>query len=233
MFSNPFLIRLRNFLRTLGILRLIQISPLYRFLGQGYEARFDRAMMASLNPGMSVYDIGANIGYYTQKFADLVGSTGQVHAFEPVPASAQKVRELQQFQPWIHVHQCALADQAGEPLMHAEPEDTSPTNRIAISSLDDSSALSVPVITLDQATEKFGVPDVIKVDVEGYELFVLRGALRTLASKRLQYVFVEIHFGLLEARNLSTAGEEIYKMLVDSGFEVTYTDFSHLLARRL
>jgi hypothetical protein len=94
MYSNPALIRLRSALRSVGILRLIQTSPLYSRISQGYESRFDAAMMAGLEPGMRVFDIGANVGYYTQKFAEAVGPTGEVHAFEPVPASAAKVREL-------------------------------------------------------------------------------------------------------------------------------------------
>ena len=67
MYSNPALIRFRSALRSVGILRVIQTSPLYRWISQGYESRFDAAMMASLKPGMRVFDICANVGYYTPK----------------------------------------------------------------------------------------------------------------------------------------------------------------------
>ena len=99
MYSNPALIRLRNVLRSAGILRLIQTNPFYRRISSGYESRFDAAMMASLEPGMCVFDIGANVGYYTKKFAEAVGPAGEVHAFEPVPAAAAKVREIQDQYP--------------------------------------------------------------------------------------------------------------------------------------
>jgi FkbM family methyltransferase len=176
MYSNPALIRLRSALRSLGILRLIQTSPIYGWISQGYESRFDAAMMASLKPGMRVFDIGANVGYYTQKFAEAVGPTGEVHAFEPVPASADKVRELQLQYPWIHVHQCAVADQPGEVVMSMEDASTSPNHMIAIGESSGSQAsLKVPVHTIDEMSSQLGAPQMVKIDVEGYEWHVLQG----------------------------------------------------------
>jgi FkbM family methyltransferase len=228
MYSNPALIRFRSALRSVGILRMIQTSPLYRWISQGYESRFDAAMMASLKPGMRVFDIGANVGYYTQKFAEAVGPTGEVHAFEPVPASAARVRELQARYPWIQVHQCAVADQPGEVVMNAEADSTSPTNRIAIAECEVSEGLAVPVLTIDQAAAEFGVPAFIKIDIEGYEWHALQGAKASLASDQLRHLFVEIHFALLEARGLPMAGDDIQNMLSGYGFASKYTDFSHL-----
>lgn len=238
MYSNPALIRLRSALRTAGILRLIQTSPVYGWISQGYESRFDAAMMASLKPGMRVFDIGANVGYYTQKFAEAVGPSGEVHAFEPVPASAAKVRELQAQFPWIHVHQYAVADQAGEVQMHVEADSTSPTNRIVIEESEavvpfqEGGGITVPVTTLDQVLRDSGAPAMIKIDVEGYEWHVLKGASATLACPELKNVFVEIHFGLLEARGLPMAGDHIQSILSNGGFVSRFTDFSHLQASK-
>jgi FkbM family methyltransferase len=233
MYSNPALIRLRSALRSVGILRLIQTSPLYSRISQGYESRFDSAMMASLKPGMRVFDIGANVGYYSQKFAEAVGPTGEVHAFEPVPASADKVRELQQQYPWLYVHQCAIADKPGRIMMNTDADSTSPVNRIVIAETDASMGISVPVMTVDEAVAEFGVPAAIKIDVEGYEWHVLQGARKSLVLDQLQHVFVEIHFALLEARGLPMAGDGIRKSLAGNGFKVSFTDFSHLIASKI
>lgn len=235
MYSHPALIRFRTALRSVGILRLIQTRPFYGWISQGYETRFDAAMMASLKPGMRVFDIGANVGYYTQKFAEAVGPTGEVHAFEPVPASAAKVRELQAQYPWIHVHQCAVADQPGEVVMDTDADSTSPTNRIAIEEKNEATVplaqgIAVPVTSLDKVVEKWGAPAMIKIDVEGYEWHVFQGGRRALASTDLKNVFVEIHFGLLEARGIPLAGDEIVRLLADYGFCSHFTDFSHLQA---
>jgi acetyltransferase-like isoleucine patch superfamily enzyme len=75
-----------------------------------------------------------------------------------VPASAAKVRELQQKYPWVHVHQCAVADQPGTVLMNTRADSTSPTNRIAIEDSEANDGISVSVTTLDQVTAKSGIP---------------------------------------------------------------------------
>jgi len=234
MYSNPALIRLRNAMRRAGVLRTIQLSPFYRLINQGYESRFDQAMMNSLEPGMRVFDIGANVGYYSKRFADRVGPSGSVHAFEPVPASANAIRETVAARPWIEVHQCAVADQPGELVMAIDANATSPNNKIVLSGAADSGdSLSVPVVTIDQVAKTAGVPDAIKIDVEGYEWHVIRGGAATLANPALRHVFVEVHFGLLEQRGLATAADDIRRELAEAGFAVKFTDFSHLHAYRV
>jgi hypothetical protein len=93
-----------------------------------------------------------------------------------------------------------------------------------------SELLAVPVSTIDCAVSKFGVPSFIKVDVEGYELNVLKGAKATLASNQLVHLFVEVHFALLEARGLPLAGDDIQTMLTSFDFATRFVDFSHLQA---
>jgi FkbM family methyltransferase len=233
MYSNPALIQLRNALRRVGILRAIQTSAFYRLINQGYESRFDAAMMESLEPGMCIFDIGANVGYYTQKFADKVGATGSVHAFEPVPSSAAVILELVGARPWISVHQCAVADLPGELVMEADLGSISPTNKVVIGALENAgSGLTVPVETIDSVAEKVGVPAAIKIDVEGYEWHVIKGGCKTLLSPGLRHVFVEVHFSLLQQRRLPAAAADIEKALINSGFQVSFIDFSHIHAFR-
>lgn len=233
LYSNPALIRWQSALRSAVILRLIQTNPLYRRISSGYDSRFDAVMTASLTPVMRVFDIGANVGYYTKKFAEAVGPSGEVHAFEPVPASAAKVRELQAQYSWIRVHQCAVADQPGEVLMNADGDSTSPTNRIAFHDECLAQGIAVPVLTVDQAAADFGVPAFIKIDIEGYEWHVAQGAVSVLGLKQLRHVFVEIHFALLESRGFSMAGDLVRRALGESGFKSEFVDFSYLHACRI
>jgi FkbM family methyltransferase len=152
----------------MGILKLIKTSPVYQRISEGYESSFDSAMMAALQPGMHVFDVGANVGYYSEKFAKSVTAGGIVHAFEPIPASAAKVFELESQYPWLHLHQCAVADQPGEAVMAVSEVSTSPNHMIAIQqNADPTKSIVVPVITLDSLAGKLGVPNFIKIDVEG------------------------------------------------------------------
>ena len=146
-------------------------------------------MMASIEPDMSVFDIGANVGYHTTKFAEAVGSSGEVHPFEPVPASIAKLRELQSNYPWIRVHPCAVADVAGEVLMNIAELSTSPTNRIVLADENTCQSIAVPVVSVDQIVADVGLPSFVKIDVEGYELSVLQGAFAALAALQLRHVF--------------------------------------------
>lgn len=57
-----------------------------------YEEDETRAISQLVRPGMTVLDIGANIGYYTLLMADLVGPLGRVHAFEPNPTMVVRLR---------------------------------------------------------------------------------------------------------------------------------------------
>ncbi|MCT0200801.1 FkbM family methyltransferase [Synechococcus sp. CS-1325] len=203
-------------------------------INQGYESRFDAAMMDSLEPGQCVFDIGANVGYYTKKFADRVGPTGSVHAFEPVPASAAMISELVPTRPWIYVHQCAIADEPGELVMEVGADSTSPTNKVMIGKAEAAEAVLITSVeTIDSMATKVGLPAAIKIDVEGYELHVIKGGCMTLTDPALRHVFVEVHFSLLERRGLPNAPAEIQRHLIESGFQVVFTDFSHIHAHRV
>ena len=59
----------------------------------GYEAAFDDALFAEIKLGDIVWDVGANVGHYTMKFAEACGSDGRVVAFEPFPATLECLRD--------------------------------------------------------------------------------------------------------------------------------------------
>ena len=74
---------IRNIGRAVGLNRLVSkiISS------DHYEEKFERGMLNLIQDGDVVWDIGANVGLYTEKFLDQVGSTGQVCSFEPAPGA--------------------------------------------------------------------------------------------------------------------------------------------------
>ena len=155
-----------------------------------------------LSPGNHVIDAGANIGYMTMLFADRIGETGLVHACEPHP---RVLNRLQRNVDRISrrpaagraiVHPCALGDSHG----NAELIETGyfsiseGTAKIATTetAADKTRSHSVPVETLDELfpNEEFAL---LKIDVEGFELNVLRGANNLLSSHRVRHVIYEDH----------------------------------------
>ena len=234
MFSSYFAIFLRNLFRKFGFLYIIRKTNLFNFYSGKYEEKFDLAMQKSLSEGLIVFDIGANVGFYTEKFAEKVGSEGHIYAFEPTSKSANIIKLLKKKFPWITVVEKAVGDFSGKVLFdESASNSSSPTNKIIIKNQSDSKNCKEKKIdTIDSLVEKYKVPNFIKIDVEGFELNVLRGAKRTLKNNNLKHVFVEIHFALLNQRGMPFAAKEIKKILENSGLKVEYSDFSHLHAYR-
>src|SRR5580700_6082906 len=112
-YSTPIYLHMRWFLgNKLGLLR-----PMVRFIRRvrraRYEERFDAALLKSISPSDTVWDIGANKGYYTGKMVDLV-SAGSIIAFEPSPKTFGYLKEIFGTTPNVHLENVALAGQDGE-----------------------------------------------------------------------------------------------------------------------
>ena len=191
-------------------------------------------MQTVISSGMIVFDIGANVGFYSQKFAEKVGYKGHIYAFEPVTASANKIINLKNDFPWITVNEIAVGEFPGKVIFEIDSEDfTSPKNKVLINKTKNSNCVEKSVETIDSLVKKYSIPDVIKIDVEGFELNVIRGAEKTLLNKKLKHIFIEMHFSLLQERGQEFAPQEIKKILERCGFKVKYIDFSHMYGYRV
>lgn len=173
-----------------------------------------------LSPGDHVIDAGANIGYMTMLFAARIGATGLVHAFEPHPRVLDTLRRnmdrisRHRGVGRAIVHPCALGDLEG----NAELIETGyfslnqGTAKIATTETtsDKIESHSVPVETLDGLfpKEEFAL---LKIDVEGFELNVLRGADNLLSSRRVRHVIYEDH---------TLGGSGLAKVLSGYGYTV-------------
>jgi FkbM family methyltransferase len=137
------------------------------------------AIKALLRPGMTVFDVGANVGYFTLLAARLVGSGGRVHAFEPTPSVAHRLAEnvaMNKLESQVCCNAVAVGDEVGVVSLHTQRDDSEGNN---IFSDDGSGAsISVPVLTLDAYITDHSIKsvDVMKLDVEGAEIKVLAGA---------------------------------------------------------
>jgi len=150
-----------------------------------------------LRPGMCVYDIGANVGFITVIAARLVGDSGSVCAFEPVPMLADKAMhnaDLNRLSR-VSVHRVALSDQDGEAVFQTSQNLT--MGKLANEESpepDTGNALVVVKRRLDTvvAAERLRDPDFVKIDVEGAEADVLDGATEVLRRAR-PALLVELH----------------------------------------
>jgi len=159
------------------------------------ERPVQEAFRRLVAPGATVYDVGANVGFYSLLAARLAGPDGRVHAFEPVPASALAVERnasLNELRT-ITVHQAAVGAQDGEGTLlivgEASWSHLASTGRHA----DTRAERPVRLLSIDGLVAGgLPPPDLVKVDVEGAELQVLEGMERTLREHRPALV-LELH----------------------------------------
>jgi FkbM family methyltransferase len=156
-----------------------------------YEAPVQTAVAAELRAGDVVLDVGANIGFLTVLAARMVGPAGRVVAFEPVPGNAQLVRRNAALnrQAQVQVVQAAVSDQEGTATLVLARYVGGAALEGADRPPDACGELSVPVVTLDgwlaaNAGRLPGPVRLVKVDVEGAEAAVLRGADALLRGQR-------------------------------------------------
>lgn len=154
-----------------------------------YELRKRQAFESAITPGMVVYDIGANVGFYSLLAAHLVGIKGAVYAFEPLHRNVEFIQrhtELNRFGN-IEIYEAAVAEQHGEALFD-------PGASIAMGHLSDKGTIRVRQVSLDEllAEGELLPPDVIKIDVEGAESAVVKGA-QTLLQHFHPVIFLDTH----------------------------------------
>jgi FkbM family methyltransferase len=174
-----------------------------------YEPEKQKALLRFVKPGMVVYDIGAQAGFYTLFFSKLVGQTGRVFAFEPCPYGARFLVDHVRMNRLANVLVLQVAVSERNGLIAMTIDRGRMENRI-----DDSidSILMVAALTIDDS--RLPVPDIIKLDVEGAEARVLQGAQKTLREAR-PVVFVALHGAVqreLCATLLNQAGYAVYDL---------------------
>lgn len=178
-----------------------------------YEPAVANKMRELLRPGMTVCDVGANLGVITLLAARLVGASGRVLAFEPVPGNCELLRYNVTLNGYanVSIFQKAVSDQTGVAEIHLSnfcgshsllPQPAEATGQI----------LSVETVRLDSFPELQRL-DLIKIDTEGAELSVLR----SLGIIRPSHILLECNTERLQAGGLS--GREFLQALRDLGYD--------------
>lgn len=160
---------------------------------KAYEAQYVEALRNIIKPGQTVFDIGANIGFYSVLFSEWVGPRGKVIAYEPDPDNHNLLLrnlELNNCQN-VEVRPVALADRSGQSVFSVDHV-THMTGHLGagatygetIFGKSKEDLIRVPTSTLDDEVREFGAPEIIKMDIEGGEYDALRGARSLLQTDR-------------------------------------------------
>lgn len=181
-----------------------------------YEPSLIRMLRTIVHPGDFCIDAGAHLGYLTLFLSELVGESGRVLSFEPSPENFRVFQENLRINNAANVEaqNVALLDAPGPITMarvsyHTLSWSTSAVHR---SEAPDMQLIQSRAVSLDDfLADSKRVPKFIKIDVEGAELLVLRGAVKTLAAAQ-PLLFLEIH------NWPSPAAEEVLRFLSQHGY---------------
>jgi len=169
--------------------QLAHIDALWR------EDELLRRMLDALCADDVVYDVGANIGLVSLALA-LHGAEkrARVHAFEPEPNNARALRANLAANDvrTVEVHELALGERSGTVTLHLDPHVGAGSHSLVpLPGLR--STAEVALARADDLARELGAPRMVKIDVEGAELGVLRGMERLLRERSVRELFLEIH----------------------------------------
>jgi FkbM family methyltransferase len=170
-----------------------RMPRVYRALYSAYKALTDRPERAlyarCIRPGMTVADVGANIGVNTALFADLVGPQGAVHAFEPEPENFARLRNALGDRANVTLMQAAVADASGERTLYLSP-DLNVDHRLYDPG-DGRRGVATRSIALDDHFPPEQPVGFVKIDIQGAECQALGGMRRVLAQPACRGVVFE------------------------------------------
>jgi FkbM family methyltransferase len=179
--------------------------------GHERDAPFQKSL-ALLRPGDVAIDAGANLGVWSL----LAAKRGaRVEAFEPVPAMAARLRaHIASNGAPVTVHAIALGAERTTLPFFAVPDGNTGASSLARHH-DASVETQVDVVPLDEIIDR---ADFLKVDVEGAEILVFRGAQRLLSSDAAPIVFFEVVDRFV--RDFGTTASGVKQFLIDRGYGI-------------
>lgn len=164
-----------------------------------------------LRPNDLFIDIGANIGAYTILASAEIGAN--TIAIEPIPGTFNSLNDniiINKVQSKVNALNIGLGSKK-DVLKFTSTLDT--INRVATT--NDSDTIDVEVNTLDSITDL--IPDLIKIDVEGFESEVLKGAVNVLSSKKLKAIIIELNGS---GKKFGFDDRDIHDMLISFNFKL-------------
>jgi FkbM family methyltransferase len=207
----------------LGTVRLdfaegMAYSLLLRFKlhDMGTDVGLYRAIENFLQPGGVLWDVGAFAGYVSAHFADPKFQLASIETFEPNPASLAHLRKFFAASSLVKLRPFALG--SADTTMELSVDASSASTASLVQKTSGARTFTVEVKRGDTAQQQLNLPlpDVIKIDVEGFETEVVAGLAQTIARKRPAIVFEHIFLSDEQMRKMVPAGYNLF-FIADDG----------------
>lgn len=159
------------------------------------EIELQQAFALFVEPGMTVYDVGANVGFYSMIAARLAGPNGRVVAFDPLRKNMEMIEHNARLNRFDHVsiHGVALGNEDGTAAFFVSKNPS--WGRLKTAGRPEKTIAEevVEIRSIDSLTRNgLSTADLMKIDVEGAEVEVLEGAREMLKSSR-PILFIDLH----------------------------------------
>ena len=196
-----------------------------------WEPELTREFERVIKTGMTVLDVGANVGYHTLLASRLVGKNGHVLSFEPDPSNLALLEKNIQANRCANVQVFPFAVGAAERTVELNLcSSTAGAHSTAYVPEGGHDKITVRMVRLDDFLNPELQPNVVKMDIEGGEAQALEGMARILADSRLTTVFIECSPPILA--KLGSSPSNLLKKLERVGFSSRQLDHLNWLCTR-
>lgn len=192
-----------------------------------FEVRTAKLLRELLKPGDTVVDVGGNIGWFSLISAALVGPSGQVHAFEPLPANVKRFQANIGENGFKHItiHEMGAGDSEGQFEIYSF--DTGADDRHMLASLrpvmDGGKKIACRVRRIDDELQGVQSCKVMKLDIEGAEVMAIRGGSEFIRTRK-PHIIVEFNADTLKAFNESPLTVFDAIMKIEPGYRLYAVD---------
>ena len=187
-----------------------------------------------VRPGMRIFDIGGNIGYYALMELTLLAGSGQLIAVEPVPQNVALLKRNLRLNGYddVPVVEAAVSNISSKKTFHLSRQSNLGTFHPTGAATLTGDTMDVETVTVPMLAERFGPPDLLRMDVEGHEVEILDGMLEDIRKGRYApTVIFETHLHQYDEEHDMAA---ILRRLFALGYGVPLvSSSSDLVANRL
>ncbi len=206
--------------------------PAYKVLYFAFKQWQDRSEIKVIKrfvkKGDTVVEVGANIGFYSAVISTAVGEKGMLHAFEPEPTNFRHLQSTIGKMQNVKANNVAVSDKKGKLNLYTSTLLNVDHRTYAVSEYG--KVLSVDADSIDSYLNGNNKVDFIKMDIQGAEMFALRGMSNTLDANPEIKILTEI-----EPFGLNTSGssvDEFYNFVVSKNFKIYLIKNNTLVALR-